>query len=297
MENKKTFSKIGFIFLLFSVGSYVFQWMTLGILYIFQITNYDIQITLSTLTLYVVGVVVFFFSQKVLPKCYTPEKKSLSVLSLLKAFCMCYTLLIFSNLLGTFLTGVIGALKGTPVVNPVEDLVLDMSMPVMFILTVVLAPVFEELVFRKFLIDRTIPFGEVLSILLSGGMFGLFHGNLSQFPYAFALGCFFAYIYIRTGRIGYSILLHAIVNFFGSIVATFVLNRFDYDKILLYEAFVYILVIIGFILWIKNSKKIYFHITEKQIPKNKVFKTSVVNVGMLLYIAFWGVNILLATFT
>ncbi len=324
MEYKKIFSKIGFIFVVFSIATFAFQWITLGFLQLFSIENSDIQMIISTLVLYLTGIVVFALSKKRVPlQGKAPEKKKMSALSLLKAFCMCYTLLIFSNLLGTFLTSVIGAMRGKAVVNPVETIVFDMSIPVMFLLTVVLAPIFEELFFRKFLIDRTLPFGEGLSVVLSGGMFGLFHGNLSQFPYAFAIGCFFAYLYIRTGKIGYPILLHAIVNFLGSIVAVFVLNNFDYNTwlnfspagseqeilqsvitlvtdrgfliFILYEAFVYILVVIGFILWIANFKQIRFRIMEREIPKREVWKVTVLNAGMMSYIAFWGVNMILAT--
>ena len=75
----------------------------------------------------------------------------------------------------------------------------------MVIAFAVLAPVFEELVFRKVLVDHVLPFGEWPAILFSGITFGLFHGNLTQFFYAALLGMVLAYVYIRTGNILYSI--------------------------------------------------------------------------------------------
>ena len=45
-------------------------------------------------------------------------------------------------------------------------------------------------------------------MLFSGLMFGLFHGNLNQFVYAFVLGLCFGFIYVKTGNIRYTIGLH-----------------------------------------------------------------------------------------
>ena len=58
------------------------------------------------------------------------------------------------------------------------------------------APVVEEFIFRKFLIDRVYRYGEWVAILTSGLMFGLFHENLAQFFFATLIGCFFAFFYI-----------------------------------------------------------------------------------------------------
>ena len=87
------------------------------------------------------------------------------------------------------------------------------------------APVFEELIFRKVLIDRTIKYGEYVSIVLSGMMFGLLHGNFSQFFFAALIGMLFGYIYIRTGRIRYTIFLHMAINLSSSLVLQTLLQK------------------------------------------------------------------------
>lgn len=58
----------------------------------------------------------------------------------------------------------------------------------------ILPAIFEELLFRKFLIDRTIRYGEFISCAMSGIMFGLWHGNFQQFFFAFFVGVMFAFI-------------------------------------------------------------------------------------------------------
>lgn len=87
------------------------------------------------------------------------------------------------------------------------------------------APVFEELIFRKVLIDRTIKYGEYTSIVMSGIMFGLLHGNFQQFFFAALVGMLFAYVYIRTGRIRYSIYLHMAINLSSSLVVQTLLQK------------------------------------------------------------------------
>ena len=82
----------------------------------------------------------------------------------------------------------------------------------------ILAPIVEETIFRKFLIDRTYRYGEWVAILTSGIMFGLFHGNFAQCFFAALIGGLFAYIYIRTGQVWYTIGLHMILNLSTSVI-------------------------------------------------------------------------------
>ena len=56
-----------------------------------------------------------------------------------------------------------------------------------------------------------------------------FHGSLSQFFYAAALGLVFGYVYLRTSRLWCPVGLHMFINFLGGIVAPWVLGRMDGD--------------------------------------------------------------------
>jgi hypothetical protein len=79
--------------------------------------------------------------------------------------------------------------------------------------------------FRKLLIDRTRGYGDTIAILLSGLLFGLFHGNLFQFFYAFLVGMVLAYVYTRTGRYLPCVAMHAAINFMGSVVTPLLSRR------------------------------------------------------------------------
>ncbi|MDL2236926.1 CPBP family intramembrane metalloprotease, partial [Christensenellaceae bacterium OttesenSCG-928-K19] len=76
----------------------------------------------------------------------------------------------------------------------------------------ILAPIAEEFIFRKLLIDRLARYGQWVAVFTSALLFGLFHGNFSQFFYAFGAGLVFGYVYIKTGKVWYTMLLHGIIN-------------------------------------------------------------------------------------
>jgi membrane protease YdiL (CAAX protease family) len=202
------------------------------------------------------------------------------------------------------------------------DVVDGMSPIVMIVIVAVLAPVWEELLFRKFLIDRVVNYGEVTAMLMSGVMFGLYHGNLAQCAYAFAIGCFLAFIYIRTGKIGYTIAIHMFINGFSTYLTKFMLSGVNiaemqgyllngdtesYTKfvqenmvalagVAMVGLFVIVAVFVGFILAIVLRKKFVFEHHEEEIEKGKRFKTAVLNPGMILYMIYWIATVILTQF-
>ena len=89
----------------------------------------------------------------------------------------------------------------------------------------ILAPIFEELIFRKVLIDRLSRYSTFLAIFVSGLFFGLYHGNFSQFFFATGIGLLFAFLYSKTGKINLTIILHMIVNLFTSVITTTALQK------------------------------------------------------------------------
>ena len=100
-----------------------------------------------------------------------------------------------------------------------------------FVGTCICAPLGEELLFRKLLLDRTRGYGDLTSILLSGLLFALFHGNLFQFFYAFLMGMLLAYIYTRSGNVWWCVAMHAAINFLGVIVTSWLLDFLPADGV------------------------------------------------------------------
>ena len=152
------------------------------------------------------------------------KKHNMKPTQLLGAFTISYALMYLSNLAGQFFTNIIGIIKGSPVDDAIADLVSELNPLTALFVMVLLAPALEEWIFRKLLVDRIIRYGEGTAIFLSGLMFGLFHGNLNQFVYTFLVGAFWAFIYVKTGRLRYTIYLHMALNFMGSVGSLFFLD-------------------------------------------------------------------------
>lgn len=79
----------------------------------------------------------------------------------------------------------------------------------------VIAPIGEELLFRKALWRAVGAYGERAYALVGGLVFALFHGNLSQLLYAFLAGAVLCLLYVRTGRLVWCVALHMAINAMG----------------------------------------------------------------------------------
>ncbi|MBO5143256.1 MAG: CPBP family intramembrane metalloprotease [Clostridia bacterium] len=89
---------------------------------------------------------------------------------------------------------------------------------IILILAIAVTPaIFEELFFRKALIDFTLPYGKNFALLFSSLLFGIIHMNLSQGLFAFIIGLVFGIIYLYTKDIKISMLIHFINNGFAAI--------------------------------------------------------------------------------
>jgi membrane protease YdiL (CAAX protease family) len=81
------------------------------------------------------------------------------------------------------------------------------------LVAVVMAPVFEEIVFRGFLFRGLAnSFGWVWGALISAGIFGAAHLQLDVFLPLAALGFALAWAYHRTGSLWTNITMHALFN-------------------------------------------------------------------------------------
>ena len=298
-ENKKIFSKIGANYLILAIMSIIFQILLIKIVYTHNpnlIQNMDIRMIISALSNYILPLpIIVYLMHKI--KAETIEKESLTIKKFLLYICITITLMWIGNVIGNLITLLLGYMMSNDIANPIEQAINNSSIYINFFVICIMAPIFEEIFFRKLLVDRTIQYGATLSIFLSATIFGLFHGNLSQFFYAFLLGGFFAYVYIKTGKIIYSISLHVIINIFGSIISTIfneslkrisAFNPIDITIVAVYMIILFSALIIGLYAIMNNYNKIDL----KEIYLEKPAKTVFLNVGMILFILFETIIIL-----
>lgn len=214
---------------------------------------------------------------------------------------ICIFMMYAGNILGTIITALLQLLPGLSAGNPILGYATDNALLPKVLFMVILAPAIEEYIFRKQLIDRMHIYGEKLAVITSALMFGLFHGNLSQFFYAFALGLVFGYVYLKTGKLRYSIGLHMLINLLGSVVGPFFLEKVavvdtmeNMDLaalepvmpwLIAFGAYVLVLIglaIAGLVLLCLNKRKVSFAPAEMELPKGTRIKTAYVNAGMIL---------------
>ncbi|MCM1570229.1 MAG: CPBP family intramembrane metalloprotease [Roseburia sp.] len=319
---RKDFSRVGLCFLLGAVLINGLQYAVLLLCGKFMpeiMKNGNAALILQMAPTYLIGMPLLIFFLYKLPG-VEPVKHQMKWWQFLAAMPMSYTIMIVSNVVGLIITGIIGLIKGAEVNNVMVDVVTSISLWVRILVMVICAPIFEELIFRKMLVSRTLKYGQGVAIVLSGLMFGLFHGNLNQFAYACCLGMFFAFLYAKTGNIKITIGLHMFINFIGGVFGGWLLELLDYEELaeltvngagqaemmsfmmehlfgfFLYGVFLLLIIVMlvtGIVLFIVFRKKFTLAQGQVQLPKGQRFSIVILNIGMLLYCLFWMVSIVL----
>ena len=178
---------------------------------------------------------------------------------------------------------------------------------VMVFILLVAAPLCEEWFFRKLLLDRACIYGEKLAIFVSALLFACYHTSIYQFFYAFFVGLIFGYLYLRTGRLWVTALMHAIYNLvciilpyvmlrfgiFGAFmeaetvdeqIAVILANPVGAAVACVYGFICLGLLIGGCLLLGKYRKKVFFKPAACPLPPDTEGAAAFVNVGMLLCI-------------
>lgn len=291
---KKFFSKIGFNYLILAIAAIIFQILIINIIGRTQpiyLSDINIITVISSICNYILPFPIFYWLMKRIDS-EKLEKQSINIKTFISYTAITITLMWIGNIAGLIITNLLSGAIQSDIANPVQELINSTDLILNLIVISFIAPIFEEILFRKFLIDRTIKYGANVSIALSAILFALFHGNLNQFFYAFLMGGFFAYIYTKTGKITYTIILHIIVNFIGSVVSIFVaqaalniqtaITPMDTAILLIYLFILFSAFIIGILGLIKFRPK-----------KLEVgLKTIFLNYGMICFIGFFIIEII-----
>lgn len=296
--DKKFFSKVGFNYLIYGIASIIIQVIIINILGLLNsnlIYDFNSLTIISAICNYILPFPILIYLMGKIDS-QTPEKNTLTVKRFITYIAVTLTLMWAGNIIGLAITSLISFTTPFDVSNPVQSMINSSDIWLNLMLISIIGPIFEEIFFRKLLIDRTIKYGAKASILLSALMFGLFHGNLNQFFYAFLIGGFFAYVYIRTGKIKYTILLHIIVNLMGSVVSLFVVSGvehitsgfvqpLDIAIVMLYIMIIFASFLIG-IIKLSGFKNVRIAELPGKIILREPVKTIILNPGMILFIGF-----------
>lgn len=264
------------------------------------------QLVALYLPTYLIGLPVFLLTVGRPREMQRPDGRRLSLRGFLVLIPACFFVMYAGNIVGLLLQRLLDGLSYllyrsglSLALLRVEPLGEEPSPVVQALFLSLAAPVTEELVFRRCVLDRLRPYGEKAALLVSALCFALFHSAVNQVCYAFMLGLVFGYVYLRTGRLRYSMLLHILINSMSAILLPLLLqNAYSlyYTKpsdvelislltdpavlgLLLYLATVLILSLLGAVVF-------FFGVRERELsPNGARVKTALSSWGILLFLA------------
>ena len=321
-KEKRVFSRIGFGLAAFSlislVVSLIIQLIVLFVSPEFAETSLFLNlVTPVSLYLFALPAMLLIIGGL---EAKAPEKRKMGFGQWMIILLISFGLMYIGSFVGNYVMNVASAIMGYDYSNMLESVIDGENLWVTAIFVVIVAPVGEEIVFRKLLIDRTQKYGCFISVMFSGLVFGLMHANFYQFFYAFALGLVLGYVYYNTGKIHLTIALHATINFVGSIVASWLtagtekmmeaLETMDMTDpavgigflvehggamaaMLLFELFAFGAMICAIVLPIVLRKKINIGKGEIEIPRAGVVEVVVRNAGVIVMLAVYAVEFVL----
>lgn len=204
--------------------------------------------------------------------------------SLLRCILIICFLLFAGNLLGYFVNEGLSNLLGKDPAS-LDDLVSSYdSLFLNLLFVVVLAPLWEEILFRKLLIDRLNRLGDRPAMWISALTFGLIHGNFTQFFYAFAVGALLAYLYLRTGKLRYCLFLHMGVNLFFGIIPSYLQDSGHNALVIAWSLLEMGLAIMGFAVLVMSRKRIRLLRGWIELPHFHWGHIAFMNPGMIVLI-------------
>ena len=183
---RKTFSIIGFALCIYFAVGFVGQ---LAFAYLPELIwgrdNWYYNTTwgqwiVTSVPMYVLALPIFALIMRKIPS-QKPTENKMSIGKLIIFFLISYFISYVCSIIGTVMSFVF---SGGTAENQIAELAMDTN-PLKVLVMVILAPIVEEFIFRKLMIDRTAQYGEKIAIFLSAFAFGLLHQNLFQFFYAF----------------------------------------------------------------------------------------------------------------
>ncbi len=313
---RKRFNRVGLAFFAFTLISFVAAQIASSI----YIGVYEAKMgeqptafpswftwTVSIVALYIIAAPITYGLLRLTPK-QTPARRKLSGRAFFYFTAIAFFLMIVGSYIGNLINQMLSVVTGAEQGGDVSDVLMNSDLWLSVVYTGIIAPVVEELFFRKLLIDRLHGAGDGIIMIVSGVMFGLFHGNIEQFCYAALLGALLAYVYLHTGNLLYCILIHGIINLFGGLIPMFLYalgstlfaglatETQELYMILLSLASAipqYVFAILGLVFFIIYFKGLKKQIRPGYLSLGKVSGAAFGNAGMILFLVACGLQILL----
>lgn len=269
MKNKDL-EKVGFGIAIMFLISWVWAYFIRGHLGLPSIVNTVIGI----IVLYGIGFAFFGLITKSVENSEIKRDKP-SLKMMMVSFLLQFSALFILTILTIFFAKITGKELGGN---------LDALTPIMLFQLLIFNPIVEEYVFRKVFADKLLKYGELFFMLVSSFCFAIVHGvslGIPQIIYTFVLGMIWSYLYVRSGNIWLSILMHSLSNLFGSVMTQW-LQTISQPLMAVYSMSMMLLGIVGIILFFVNKKHVLID-GDSKIINADIVKTMFTNKGILFY--------------
>ncbi len=299
MEYKKVASRIGWglaaFFVVGQLSSIILNAIMMNIYPTFVKTLLG-NLLLTDIGLYGIGLPVLVLICKGLPNAdpQIPKQQKPATLGLiLKIFCMSVGATYIVNIIYLLITTALSSITGESFSQDVVQNAIDQgNLWEKALVFCIIAPILEELVFRKYLYKKIGAYGDNVFIFVSGLCFGLFHGNLHQFLYTSILGALWAWLYVVTGNVVWPMLMHMLTNFMGSILMS-IISEIEILSIFV-GLFPIVMVIVAIVLFIRAKRHNEFAVNPERKAEKGWLKETILNAGMMVHIlVFLSISMLL----
>ena len=120
--------------------------------------------------------------------------------------------------------------------------------------TGIFGPILEELIFREIVYEKLkLLHKRTTAIIITGILFGLFHGNIIQFIYAFLLNFILIKSYEKENNVLTPIIIHVCLNSITVLLINFIIKINLFLTTILFFVFLIVLIILLKILYKENN--------------------------------------------
>ena len=208
--------------------------------------KYIFAYIINAVSIYVVGYTVFRLFLRKTEHVENREKKKLKFWEFILFICVTIGGTQFVNLIFQVIVMIVKSALNIQINNNVAELIQNANPVLTVFFAVILGPTFEELIFRGTLLKRLRVYGDKTAIIYTAIMFGLFHCNIEQIPFAIACGLILGYAYTKTNNLLYPITFHICMNGFSILLSVFLKNGMM-SAVILQEAILMILIILALV--------------------------------------------------
>lgn len=325
-SHKKFFSRICLPILVYVL---VGQLLSMGAFYVLKsiapelLKSDAVLLAIDGISKYVIAFPIAYFLIKPIQSSI-PSNRKLSIKELIKGLSITSLLMYVGQyisliLMDTVQTNFVGQ-QATDTSADIANL-LSVDRLVVLLALNILAPIIEGLLFRKLLVDRLRPYGEKIAVFFSALLFALSCGDLYSFFTAFFVGAALSYIYVKTGKLIYTVVIHMFISVFFNTLSVYLLSLIDLEQILkfanegaipneyiaenmtsltvcaIYGLIFYALIFIGIFNINRQLYRLRFEKGRVQFPKGKSLEITLFNIGAIALVTVCIIIIMISTFS